>query len=91
MGQHSKRELVAAIESSGAQVVTTLHALPPEQIRQDAGNDAVREHGIGRDEKTKEPGMFPRGGRVQACCLLQGGFLHANDVSMSVASSGKKE
>lgn len=30
MGQHAKRELVAAIESSGAQVVTTLRALPPE-------------------------------------------------------------
>jgi hypothetical protein len=62
-------------------------ALPPEQIREDAGNDAVSEDCIWRYEKAEEPGTFFCGGRIEACDLLQGGFLHANDGSMSIAFS----
>ena len=37
------------------------------------------------DEQTEEPGTFFGGGGIQACDLLQGDFVHANDGSTLIA------
>ena len=57
--------------------------LPAEQIREDAADDAEGEDCIRGDEKAEEPGTFFCGGRIGTCGLLQGGWLHAIDVSIS--------